>query len=38
MEDEELDGAGEEFVSLEEIRTNRLGEAGKFYPLLSLIL
>ena len=38
MEDEELDGAGEEFVSLEEIRTNRLGEAGKCYALLSLIL
>ena len=30
VEDEELQGAGEEFVSLEEIRMNRMAIAGKF--------
>ena len=38
MEAEELQGAGEEFVSLEEIRMNRMPDAGKFCSVLLWIL
>ena len=36
--DEDFEAAGEEFVSLEEIRKNKLGEAGKFCSVVILML